>query len=140
MEKTVLAIDPGRTKCGMALVSRGQNNRLQLLWKEIVPPEDVIYKLNETFAISPYELIIIGGGTNSEPMVRAVRDHFPSMALLVVDERDTTLQARERYWSFNPRRGWRRFLPSTLQVPPEPVDDYVAFLLAERVLLGGKGL
>jgi hypothetical protein len=59
------------------------------------------------------------------------------MAILVVDEKDTTLQARERFWEHNRRRGWRRILPATLQVPPSPVDDYVAMILAERVLLGG---
>jgi hypothetical protein len=59
---------------------------------------------------------------------------MPSMGILVVDEKNTTLQARERYWEHNPRRGWRRFLPSTLQVPPADVDDFVALILAERVL------
>ena len=47
---------------------------------------------------------------------------------------DTSVKARERYWEHNPRRGWRRLLPATLQTPPEPVDDFVALILAERVL------
>jgi hypothetical protein len=68
--------------------------------------------------------------------VSRIREYLPSMGILVVDEKDTTFQARERYWEYHPRRGWRRLLPSTLQVPPDPVDDYVALILAERVLLG----
>ena len=47
---------------------------------------------------------------------------------------NTTLQARERYWEHNKRRGWRRFFPSTMFLPPEPFDDFVALILAERVL------
>ena len=137
MDKTVLAIDPGRTKCGMALVLRTHDGLLRMVWHEIVATDDIVYKLHETFAIQPYELISIGGGTNSQPVIHAMRDHMPSLGLLVVDETNTTLQARERYWEFNPRKGWRRFLPATLQEPPRPVDDYVAFILAERVLAGG---
>ncbi len=44
------------------------------------------------------------------------------------------MEARERYWEHHRRRGWRRLVPSTMLVPPDPVDDFVAFILAERVL------
>jgi RNase H-fold protein (predicted Holliday junction resolvase) len=134
-QKTVLAIDPGTSKCGMALVRRTGEEDIELLWRDIVPTDKVLPKLHESYAVEPYQMIIIGGGTNSQKIVERIRDHLHSMAILVVDERDTTMHARERYWEFHPRRGWRRFLPSTLQVPPDPVDDFVALILAERVLL-----
>jgi len=82
-----------------------------------------------------YDLVIIGGGTTSNSIVSRIREELAGVAILVVDERDTTLQARERYWVNTSRHGWRRLLPATLQVPPEPVDDFVALILAERVLL-----
>lgn len=134
MEKSVLAIDPGTHKCGMALVHRNADFHLTRLWSEISPTDDVLYKLHEAFAVAPFDMVIIGGGTHSQPIVHLVRQQMPSMAVLVVDETNTSLAARERYWEFNPRQGWRRFLPSTLQLPPVPVDDYVAYILAERVL------
>jgi RNase H-fold protein (predicted Holliday junction resolvase) len=136
MDKTVLAIDPGTSKCGMALVCRTTEQTLRLIWHEVVPTEMVLPKLHQAYAAEPFHLIIIGSGTHSKPIVSTIREHLPSMGILVVDEKDTTLQARERYWEHHPRRGWRRLLPATLQVPPEPVDDFVAFILAERVLLG----
>ncbi|HJP82387.1 MAG TPA: hypothetical protein VJ835_02685, partial [Fimbriimonadaceae bacterium] len=83
----------------------------------------------------PFSLVIIGSGTSSSNAINRVREHMPSMGILVVDEKNTTLQARERYWTHNRRRGWRRLLPSTMQLPPDPVDDFVALILAERVLL-----
>jgi hypothetical protein len=67
-------------------------------------------------------------------LIQEIAEAMPSASVLLVDERETTLQARERYWEHNPRRGWRRLLPSSLQTPPEPVDDFVALILAERVL------
>jgi len=134
-EKTVLAIDPGSSKCGLALVKRNAQQKIELLWKAIPPTEMLIPKLHEAYAKEPYQMIIIGGGTTSKRAVEMIREHLSSMAILVVDETDTTMNARERYWSQNRRKGWRRFVPSTLQVPPEPVDDFVALILAERVLL-----
>lgn len=136
-EKTVLAIDPGTSKCGMALVQRGGEDKLSLLWRSIAPTGDLVDYIDEAQAIAPFSLIIVGSGTSSKAAIHKVREHLPSMGMLVVDEKDTTLQARERYWEHHKRRGWRRLLPSTLQTPPEPVDDFVALILAERVLLEG---
>ncbi len=134
MEKTVLAIDPGTKKCGMALVRRGEAGGLDLLWKNITSVEGVLPNLHTAYAVHPFSLVIIGEGTNSSTLIRNIREHLPAMGTLVVNERDTTMQARERYWEHHPRKGWRKFLPSTLQVPPEPVDDFAALVIAERVL------
>ena len=54
--------------------------------------------------------------------------------LEVVDEYYTTQLARKEYWQARPPKGWRRLLPVSMQVPPEPVDDFVAVLLAQRYL------
>ena len=133
-EKTVLAIDPGSSKCGMALVRRNREGRVELLWRRVAKRDALIASLNDAFGAAPYSLIIIGSGTKGREIVDSIREEMPSMGILVVDEKETTLRARERYWEHNPRRGWRRILPATMQVPPEPVDDFVALILAERVL------
>ncbi len=135
LAKTVLAVDPGTAKHGMALVRREADDRIKALWHAVVPPEFLVPKLHEAYAMEPFALVIVGSGTGSGPVIKELREHLPSMATLVVDETNTTLQARERYWESHPRRGWRRFLPATLQVPPGPVDAFVAQILAERVLL-----
>lgn len=135
MEKTVLAIDPGSGKCGLALVRRDAKSNIELLWRAVVPRDQLVEKLREAFAVAPYQMVIVGGSTQSRAVVNEVREAMPSMATLVVDEKDTSMHARERYWTHNRRRGWRRLVPATLQVPPEPVDDFAALILAERVLL-----
>jgi RNase H-fold protein (predicted Holliday junction resolvase) len=137
-QKTVLAIDPGKSKCGMALVQRDSAGKeLRVLWRAVVPREEAVAQVQKALALAPTQLVIVGGGTQSRPVVQEIRYELPSIGILVVDEKETTLQARERYWEHHRRRGWRRLLPATLQVPPEPVDDFVAVILAERVLLTG---
>lgn len=119
----------------MALVRREVGDKLALLWRGVVPRDEIGIKLGEAAEVAPYQMIIVGSGTESKAIVQEIRERMPGIAVLVVDEKDTTMQARERYWIHNRRRGWRRFLPATMQVPPDPVDDYVALILAERVLL-----
>jgi len=80
------------------------------------------------------DLVVVGDGTKSMQIQAKIREALPGKAVLVMDEHDTTIRARERYWIEIPRRGWRRLLPSSLQVPPVPIDDFVAVILAERVL------
>lgn len=134
MTHCALAIDPGSSKCGMALVER-RGDHLEVLWRAIVKTEELCDSIEAALLTAPFRMTIVGSGTKSQATVASIRDRFPSMGILVVDEKDTTLQARERYWEHHRRRGWRRIVPSTMQVPPEPVDDFVALILAERVLL-----
>jgi RNase H-fold protein (predicted Holliday junction resolvase) len=136
-EKVVLAIDPGSGKCGLALVHRDESGQLDLLDRAVVARSDLLDAIARFTAIRPIQMLIIGNGTTSRDIVRTLREKYPGLAILIVDERNTTMNARERYWLFHPRKGWRKLLPSTLQVPPEPVDDFVALILAERVLLTG---
>ncbi|MBS1713659.1 MAG: pre-16S rRNA-processing nuclease YqgF [Armatimonadetes bacterium] len=133
-ERTVLAVDPGSSKCGMAVVHRSVAGRLDLLWRAVVPTGQLKDRVLEAVREHAFSMVIVGSGTRSKDIVAGIRESLPSVGILVVDERDTTLKARERYWEHNPRRGWRKLLPSTLQTPPEPVDDFVALILAERVL------
>jgi RNase H-fold protein (predicted Holliday junction resolvase) len=132
--RTVLAIDPGNVKCGLALVRREESGEIASIWRSICQTEALEDALDEARKIAPLSMVIVGAGTRSRAIVQRVREKMPGIGILVIDETETTLQARERYWEHNPRRGWRRLLPSTLQTPPQPIDDFVALILAERVL------
>ena len=133
-EKTVLAVDPGSSKCGLAVVHRSNAGRMDLVWRAVVATDDLQAEVTKAHDEHGFTMVIVGSGTRSKETVGRIREILPSIGILVVDERDTTLKARERYWEHNPRRGWRRLLPATLQAPPGPVDDFVALILAERVL------
>ncbi len=132
--KTVLAVDPGSSKCGMALVRRNRAGILEVLWRSVTSTEELETKIDEACAIDKFTMVIVGNGTRSRTIVERLRDHMPSIGILVVDEKDTSMEARARYWEHHPRKGWRRFFPATMQTPPEPVDDFVAVILAERVI------
>ena len=133
-DQPVLSIDPGRSKCGLALVRRQSGTTLEVIWRKVVPADELEAAIDQARMKAQFTRIIVGGGTQSRAIIARIREHIPSLGLLVVDEKDTTQHARERYWAANPRSGWRRFVPVGMLVPPEPYDDFAAVVLAERVL------
>jgi hypothetical protein len=78
-------------------------------------------------------LVLLGNGTAAEAIREALDE--VRLPLELAPEFNTTLRARTRYFQEHPRRGWRRLVPTSLQTPPIPVDDYAAVLIAEDYLL-----
>src|SRR5215470_10953351 len=129
---TVLGIDPGRSKCGLALCIPGR-----VLAKAIVPCLGVPAVVLAWAGKHTIDAIVVGGATGSRQVMAALAGLQASGRLppvTVEEERDTTLAARRRYFEEHPARGWRRFVPRSFQVPPEAYDDYAAIVIAERRL------
>jgi RNase H-fold protein (predicted Holliday junction resolvase) len=53
-----------------------------------------------------------------------------------VNERNTSLEARRRYYEDHPPRGLLRLIPRGLLVPKAQLDGYAALLIIERYLSG----
>lgn len=127
----ILGIDPGTRKCGYAVVARSG-----------APPAEI--GIVETAALAalaaqlvgryPIDAIALGSGTHAPPVALALR--ACGIPVHVVDERETTLRARFRYFQDHPPRGWRRLIPRGMLLPPRPIDDYAALLIAERYVAG----
>jgi RNase H-fold protein (predicted Holliday junction resolvase) len=60
------------------------------------------------------------------------------ITVAMVDERNSSVEARDRYWQMYPPKGLTRLIPKSLRVPPRPIDDIVAILLIERYLKNGQ--
>lgn len=100
----------------------------------IAPFEALRERLHEVLAATPVDVAAIGRGTNVEAVSEIVRAMGITIAL--VDERETTLLARARFFDDHPPRGWRRLIPRGMLLPDRPIDDYAALLIAERFLKG----
>lgn len=125
----VIAIDPGRCKCGVAVV-RGV--AAEVLQRVVVPTDRVRETLADLCARYHPDVILLGNGTTSAGIAKVVEEL--GLRVELVDEKLTSLAARRRYFVENPPRGLRRLIPTSMQTPPEPCDDYVAVILAERYL------
>jgi len=128
--RLIIGIDPGRTKCGFAvLTSAGE--RLVL---EVVQTGEIASRLRTVAGGGDVAAICVGHATTSDAVVEMCRTQWPQIPLVVVDESNTTLEARQRYYDDHPPRGLMRLVPRGLLVPGVPLDGYAALLIAERYL------
>jgi RNase H-fold protein (predicted Holliday junction resolvase) len=125
----LLGIDPGTRKCGFAVIEGLGARPLEL---GIAPLDAFAERLATITARFAIDRVAIGEGTNAAMIVTMVRTTGLPYAL--VDERETSLLARARFFDDHPPRGWRRFVPRGMLLPDRPIDDYAALLIAERYL------
>lgn len=127
---SIMAVDPGRDKCGMAVLSA----QGEILWRQVVETASLPELARKRFEEYQPKLLVLGNGTTSKAAEARLKETLPELEVRVVDEYRTTEEAKKLYWQVNPPKGWRKLLPLTMQVPPEPVDDLVAVILAQREL------
>lgn len=129
----VLGVDPGRFKAGYALVAADGS----VLEAGVAPVDALAALLAALLGRRPVDAVAVGTGTNARTLVERLTSLGAPIHL--VDEFETTRRARELYFLEHPPRGWRRLVPVGLQLPPRPVDDYAAILIARRFLARESG-
>lgn len=126
-----LGFDPGKDKCGLALVS----DQGQVVARQVVAAERALASLQRWVEQYQPAVVVLGDRTTSRQWQERLRTALgPAAVIVPVNEHNSTLEARDRYWQATPPRGWARLLPEGLRSPPEPVDDWVAVILVERYL------
>lgn len=128
-EPPLLAVDPGHKKCGLAVVGAAG-----VLERAIVAPAELPGVLEVWRRRHGLVRAVVGDGTQSRPILAVVEGVLGPGAAELRDETGSSLAGRRRYWREHPPRGLWRLVPTSLRVPPEPFDDWVAVILAEREL------
>ncbi|MBD2015924.1 pre-16S rRNA-processing nuclease YqgF [Microcoleus sp. FACHB-53] len=127
----LLGFDPGRDKCGLAVMGKQQ----QLLYHQVVPSADAIATLQQLCQQFSIATLVMGDQTTAKKWKQKLeRELSASLPIVLVDERYSSLEARDRYWQMYPPTGLQRLIPQGMREPPRPIDDIVAILLIERYL------
>lgn len=130
----LLGIDPGRAKYGLALVHHLEEG-LVPLYLNVIPVELLESELGKLLQRWAVDRIILGDGTGNKETARRLAQYSSNrIPVCIVDERNSSQEARSRYWEENPAKGLLRLIPYSMRVPPEPYDQYVALILVERYL------
>lgn len=130
-QPVILGFDPGRDKCGVAVMGLDR----QLHYHEVVPAKDAIATIETLRQKFPISLVVMGDQTTAKQWKKQLSQELTeALNIILVDERYTTLEARDRYWQMYPPKGLTRLLPPGMRQPPRPIDDIVAILLIERYL------
>jgi RNase H-fold protein (predicted Holliday junction resolvase) len=131
----ILGFDPGKDKCGIAVMSRDKN----VSYHQVVASESAISTIQSLCKQFPVQLLVMGDQTTSKSWKQKLTQSLsPFVKIVQVDERYSSLEARTRYWQMYPPEGLSRLIPQGMRVPPRPVDDIVAIVLIERYLNKGE--
>lgn len=128
----ILGFDPGRDKCGLAVMVPGEAP----LFCQVVPTAEVLGYLETLIHRWSPRCLVLGNQTTAQQwlqQLQGLQNRF-ALPIQLVDERYSTVEARDRYWDLYPPQGWQRLIPRGMRTPPRPVDDIVALILIERYL------
>jgi len=126
----ILGFDPGRQKCGLAIMGLDR----VLCYQQVVAADAVIDEIASLRQRFPISTIVLGDQTASQGWKDTLSMIPDPPRIMLVDERYSTLEARDRYWQMYPPSGLAGLVPQSLRTIPRPIDDIVAILLIERYL------
>ena len=122
----LISIDPGKCKCGLVLVDlqKKKVDQAIVLNTEFLP--NYVKNLNGSENISK---VIIGNGTTSRQNIEKL--DFIKNNLIIVEEKNTTLRAKKRYFEIFPTRGLKSFLPKEIFIMNKNLDALSALIILE---------
>ena len=122
----LISIDPGKCKCGLVLVDflEKKVDQAIVLNTEFLPI--YVKNLNASENISN---VIIGNGTTSRQNIEKL--DFIRNNLIIVEEKNTTLRAKKRYFEIFPTKGLKSFLPKEIFIMNKNLDALSALIILE---------
>ena len=105
-----------------------------LFYRSVVASDAILQTIDELQGQYPISLIVMGDQTSAKDWKEKLTQLKDPLRVVLIDERYSSLEARDRYWQLHPPKGWQRLLPPGLRQPTQPIDDIVAMLLIERYL------
>ncbi len=130
----ILGFDPGKDKCGVAVMDRDR----QLLYHQVLLTAETIARVNDLCQQYHVGQIVMGDQTTAKQWRQQLNRSFPDLPISLVDERYSSLEARDRYWQMYPPNFLSSLIPQGMRQPPRPIDDLVAIILIERYLSRGQ--
>ena len=122
----LISIDPGKCKCGLVLVDLNKKKVDQaiVLNTEFLPK--YLKNLNGFENISK---VLIGNGTTSKQIIEKLK--FIKKDLIIVEEKNSTLRAKKRYFELFPIRGLKILLPKEIFIMNKNLDAISALIISE---------
>jgi RNase H-fold protein (predicted Holliday junction resolvase) len=128
--ETILGFDPGKDKCGVAVMDGSR----ALLYHQVLLTGEVISQIHNLLQQYHVNRIVMGDQTTAKQWQQQLTIAFPDLPISLVDERYSSLEARDRYWQMYPANFFTKLIPQGMRQPPRPIDDLVAIILIERYL------
>ncbi len=122
----VISIDPGISKCGLTVADIKENK----VYEAIVVKSSLLLEYVKKICKEEYATkILIGNGTSSKNFIKSLNQFSPNV--IVVEEKNSTYRAKERYFDIFPLSGIKCFLPREIFILNKNLDALAALIILE---------
>ena len=122
----VIAIDPGKSKCGLVLA---EINTKKVYEAIIIKSEFLEKYVRDLNTIEDISKIIIGNGTTSRKTIEKL--DFFKKEIITFEEKNTTYRAKERYFELFPISGLMLLIPREVFILNKNLDAISALIILE---------
>ena len=122
----VIAIDPGKSKCGLVLADISQKKVYEAI---IIKSAFIENHVRNLITAEDVSQIIIGNGTTS----REIREklYFFKKEIITFEEKNTTYRAKARYFELFPISGLKFLMPREVFILNKNLDAISALIILE---------
>ena len=122
----VIAIDPGKSKCGLVLAEISQKKVYEAI---ILKSAFIANHVRNLITAEDVSQIIIGNGTTS----REIREklYFFKKEIITFEEKNTTYRAKVRYFELFPISGLKFLMPREVFILNKNLDAISALIILE---------
>ena len=122
----VIAIDPGKSKCGLVLANISQKKVYEAI---IIKSAFIENHVRNLITAEDVSQIIIGNGTTS----REIREklYFFKKEIITFEEKNTTYRAKARYFELFPISGLKFLMPREVFILNKNLDAISALIILE---------
>ena len=122
----VIAIDPGKSKCGLVLADISQKKVYEAI---IIKSAFIENHVRNLITAEDVSQIIIGNGTTSRE-IRA-KLYFFKKEIITFEEKNTTYRAKVRYFELFPISGLKFLMPREVFILNKNLDAISALIILE---------
>ena len=124
-----ISIDPGKFKCGLIFADFESKKIIKAV---VIDSQLLVQNIKNLKKKHQNIKVIMGNGTSSKEHANSLG--FLGEDLLIVEEKNTTFRAKERYFEIFPIKGIRRLLPRDIFLYRINLDAIAALIILEDFL------
>ena len=122
----VIAIDPGKSKCGLVLADISQKKVYEAI---IIKSAFIENHVRNLITAEDVSQIIIGNGTTSREIEEKL--NFFKKEIIIFEEKNTTYRAKARYFELFPISGLKFLVPREVFILNKNLDAISALIILE---------
>ena len=123
----VITIDPGISKCGVIIADIKEKK----VYEAVVIKSHLLLKyVKNKYQSGKNVQLLIGNGTSSKNFIKYLNQFEPN--LIIAEEKNSTFQAKQRYFEIFPLKGLQFFLPREVFILNKNLDALAALIILEE--------